>query len=96
MENIIIISIIYDELEQNTYERVEVNLEGITVQFHSGDVVHDFKEAKRFSYMCYGCEKILGLVLEVTTSSSVNHFVQDGDTYGWRTDAEFGDLIYKL
>jgi len=96
-ENIIIISIIYDELEQNSYyERVEVNLEGITVQFHSGDIVNDFKEANRFSQMCHKCEKILGKVLKVMLSSSVDHFVQDNDGYGWKEDSSLGELIIKI
>lgn len=95
LEDIMIISVIYEELQKDSYKRVEVCLENITIQFHCGDVVKDFYEAVRFSYLCYQNSNILGEIEHVMMSSSIDHFTQDNDGYGWEEDPKLGALIIK-
>jgi hypothetical protein len=93
-DDTIIISIIYEEFEKDSYERVEVCCGDITIQFHCGDVIEDFKEAKRFSMLCYENENVIGKIEHIMLSSSVDHFVQDTD-YEWKEDSMLGSLIIK-
>jgi hypothetical protein len=94
--NKMIISVIYEEGEKDSYKRVEICHDGITIQFHSGEVVEDFYRAKQFAQICYEEKNIIGQVSHVMLSSSVDHFVQDNCGYGWYEDKRLGALIIEI
>lgn len=66
----------YDEGDQSTYKAVTVKIrDGKEVRFSTGDPVADWKSALR-----HAADESVDMVL---FSSSVDHFVMDGDGFQW-------------
>lgn len=71
------VGFLYDDVDQATYEGVEVGIQGKKKVFNTGDPVQDWKDANLYCYDAYEAGKIVSMM----TSSSVTHFVMDGDKY---------------
>lgn len=74
-----ILSIVYDEFSQESYQSVLALLEGgVRRSFLTGDVTQDFRDGWNW-LNDEGCQEIM-------VSSSVDHFLMDGEAYRWDDD----------
>ena len=71
------ISILYNDVDQDTYRGIEVRIGESKTVFNTGDPVKDWESAAKFCDV----EQREGRAEAIMLSSSCDHFVMDGDKY---------------